>query len=301
MKQSYRVAFVGTVQASEVALNSIIGLESTEVVAVITKKGSTFNADHRDLSGIASSHGIPWKYVRDINMPHIHEWLHERDPDVLFVSGWSQLLTAQTLRLAPLGAIGFHPALLPHNRGRHPLIWALVLGLDRTGSTFFAMDEQADRGGILSQQSVGIDPCETAASLYEKIQEAMSQQIPDFLPRYLSGELKPSLQGETGNSWRKRSREDGLIDFRMSSSAIERLIRALSQPYPGAEIQLRDERFIVWEAYPAPSDYGENHEPGKVLHVDSETHEITVKSGDGAVVLHDHTMESLPQVGAYIL
>ena len=31
-----------------------------------------------------------------------------------------------------LGVIGYHPAELPKNRGRHPLIWALVLGLKKT-------------------------------------------------------------------------------------------------------------------------------------------------------------------------
>lgn len=296
-----RLAFVGTVQASAVALEAILTLDNIEVVAVITKKKSAFNADHQDLGRIASSQGIRWKYVKDINAPHIHEWLHQCDPDVLFVSGWSQLLSAQTLGIAPLGAIGFHPALLPHNRGRHPLIWAIVLGLEQTGSTFFVMNQEADRGGILSQQVVPIEPRETAASLYEKLQETMIQQIPKFLPKYLKGELEPSVQEAVGNSWRKRSREDGLIDFRMSSRAIDRLVRALSKPYPGAEVQIGDERCNVWEAHPATTYYSENYEPGKVLFVDSSSREITVKTNDGAIVLHKHTIEPLPQVGSYIL
>jgi len=41
------------------------------------------------------------------------------------------------LGIAPLGVVGFHPAALPANRGRHPLIWALFLGLKKTASTFF--------------------------------------------------------------------------------------------------------------------------------------------------------------------
>ena len=31
-----------------------------------------------------------------------------------------------------MGVVGFHPALLPNNRGRHPLIWAKALGLDKS-------------------------------------------------------------------------------------------------------------------------------------------------------------------------
>lgn len=46
--------------------------------------------------------------------------------------------------------IGFHPANLPQNRGRHPIIWALFLSLQETASTFFMMDEDTDSGDIIS-------------------------------------------------------------------------------------------------------------------------------------------------------
>ena len=61
------------------------------------------------------------------------------------------------LDLAPLGIIGFHPAALPRNRGRHPIVWALVLGLEETASTFFFMDKGADTGDILSQEKIKTD------------------------------------------------------------------------------------------------------------------------------------------------
>ena len=39
-----------------------------------------------------------------------------------------------------------------------------------------------------------------------------------------------------GNSWRKRTKQDGKIDFRMSTNAIINLVKALSLPYVGAHI-----------------------------------------------------------------
>ena len=50
--------------------------------------------------------------------------------------------------------MGYHPAELPYNRGRHPIIWALALGLKSTASTFFYMKEGADDGDIISQEIV---------------------------------------------------------------------------------------------------------------------------------------------------
>jgi len=92
MSDRSRVLFVGNVQASEVALRAILGISSTEVVAIVTKKASAYNSDHRDLSDIAEQFRIPWRHVRDINASHIHEWIRHFAPEVLFVSGWSQLV-----------------------------------------------------------------------------------------------------------------------------------------------------------------------------------------------------------------
>ena len=44
--------------------------------------------------------------------------------------------------------------------------------------------------------------------------------------------LKQNLS--KSNYWRRRSEEDGKIDWRMNSKNIERLVNALKDPYPGA-------------------------------------------------------------------
>ena len=77
-------------------------------------------------------------------------------PDIIFCFGWSSLIKSEVLNLTKLGVVGYHPAMLPNNRGRHPLIWAKILGLTQTGSTYFFMDEGADTGDILDQSSFEI-------------------------------------------------------------------------------------------------------------------------------------------------
>ena len=82
-----------------------------------------------------------------------------------------------------LGVIGFHPAALPANRGRDPIIWALVLGLQETASTFFFMDEGADSGDIISQEYLIITDSDDAGILYEKITQTALKQLREFVPR----------------------------------------------------------------------------------------------------------------------
>jgi len=296
-----RILFVGTVQASRVAFETLAKLEEVELCAVITKSKSTFNSDHYDLSRHAKSYNISCKYVKDINAPHIVDWIRSKNPTIVFVNGWSQILKKEVLSIPEKGTIGYHPSLLPYNRGRHPLIWAIELGLEKTGSTFFLMNEKADQGNIISQKEIKIDKRETSLSLYRKMEESIKDQIQEFLPKYINGELIPTpVSPEDGNEWRKRCRDDGKIDFRMTTVRIDSLVRALTKPYPGAEIELNGQRYPVWRTEFTNFNTAQNIEPGKILKNDTETNTVTVKTADGAINLVDHEIDPIPRVGEYI-
>tara|TARA_B100000212_G_C26964283_1_gene359781 strand:+ start:319 stop:531 length:213 start_codon:yes stop_codon:yes gene_type:complete len=63
------------------------------------------------------------------------------------------------------------------NRGRHPIIRTLVLGLNETASTFFFMNEFADEGDILDQKIVKIDCQDNANTLYGKLTQIIKSFI----------------------------------------------------------------------------------------------------------------------------
>lgn len=103
----------------------------------------------------------------------MHKKLH---PDIGFCFSWSQLIKKEIINLFPKGIVGFHPALLPQNRGRHPLIWALALDLSETASTFFLINEGADEGDIISQRLISISYEDDAKTLYDKVLDAAIEQ-----------------------------------------------------------------------------------------------------------------------------
>ena len=176
-----RIVFIGTVEFSLAALNKLISLDA-EVAGLITKPDSSFNADYADLIPVCSSHKIPYKQVQNINSQESLNWIRSLQPDVIFCFGWSSLIKKPLLELTPIGVVGFHPAELPQNRGRHPIVWALALGLHKTASTFFFMDEGADSGNLLSQRPVSIDYADNARTLYNKVTQTALKQIEEFLP-----------------------------------------------------------------------------------------------------------------------
>jgi methionyl-tRNA formyltransferase len=293
-----KIVFIGCVKFSRDTLLKLIELKA-DVVGIISKEESNFNSDFYDISQIADLHGIPSKKVKDINHSNNISWIKNLSPDILFCFGWSSLLKQDLLNLAPLGVLGYHPADLPNNKGRHPLIWAKVLGLDETASTFFFMDESADGGDILSQFkfSIGFEDC--AEDLYNKMTNTAIIQIESFLPKLINRSYTRIPQDKTlGNLWRKRSKQDGYIDFRMTTNNLCNLVRAISKPYFGAHCILDGVDFKVWKVRPGCFTK-KNIEPGKVLSVLNNC--IEVKTADSSIFLVEHEIENLPQVNSYFL
>lgn len=293
-----RIIFIGTVEFSQKALRELIELRAN-IVGVLTKEKSKINSDFADLSNTCKQHQIHYRYTKDINMVENIEWIKSLKPDILFCFGFSQILKEEILSVAPMGVVGFHPAKLPQNRGRHPLIWALALGLKRTGSTFFFMDSGADSGDILSQQEIDIDYHDNARSLYDKVTNTAIRQIKEFLPKLQDGSFHRTPQDHSkANYWRKREKGDGKIDFRMNSRGIHNLVRALTKPYVGAHLLHNGKEIKVWAAKESELTQ-DNIEYGKVL--DISRGEILVKCQNRGVSLVKHEFEELPKVGEYLL
>jgi methionyl-tRNA formyltransferase len=295
-----KVALIGCVDSSLVALQALSCMPAGEVslVGVITRRASAFNSDFVDLGQPATRQGVPVLYADGLDQDTQAQWLRELAPDVVFCIGWSSLLKPAMLQVARLASIGFHPAALPNNRGRHPIIWALVLGLDRTASSFFEMAPGADEGPIVDQVPITIDPEDDAGSLYRKILSVVPQQIERIVRGLAQGTLvrRPQPPDE-GNSWRKRSAEDGRIDWRMSAESVHNLVRGLTRPYPGAHFEFAGGAVKVWRTE-VVRDAPLFHEPGKVLAVDGRV--VEVKCGSGSVRLLDHEMPELPSRGDYL-
>jgi methionyl-tRNA formyltransferase len=294
-----KVFFVGSVLFSRKMIEVILEDTTIKLVGLATKSSSEFNSDHNDLSDLAIENGIPFKYVRDINADHICDWISELKPDIIFCLGWSSLLKKQILKIPQLGVLGFHPAELPLNKGRHPIIWSLALGLERTASTFFLMDEKADSGDIVNQKIINISITDNSKTLYEKIIITAQIQLKEIIADLKSNSLIRTWQdAKIGNHWRKRGRLDGKIDWRMRSIDIYNLVRALDHPYPGAHFEFDNNEVKVWKCEILNLENQKNIEPGKVIGYDNKT--ITIKTGDGFIRLLEHEL-NLKGIQEYLL
>jgi methionyl-tRNA formyltransferase len=292
-----RIVFIGSVKFSADMLQQLVEMNE-HIVGVCTKKESIFNADHVDLRSISERNEIPWTYSNDINSGASLSWIRKLNPDVIFCFGWSEIIKDELLGIPALGVVGFHPTALPKNRGRHPLIWSLVLGLKETASTFFFMDSGVDSGDIISQVEIRIGHEDNANDLYRKVTEAAKKQILEFVPKLALGAIVRRKQNNAlANVWRKRGITDGLIDWRMSAESIHNLVRGLSKPYGGAHLIVKGSEIKVWKTT-IWTDAPANIEPGKILFITKAG--PVVKCGTGAICLTQTELGFKPTEGDYL-
>lgn len=159
-------------------------------------------------------------------------------PDMLFSVFYRSILPLDVLASARLGALNFHPSLLPRHRGCFSAPWAIIEGDRETGLTCHRMTEQVDAGDAIDRETVVIDSSDTGMSLYYKLVDATLRVFDRVLSLGTSVGEGGSPQQGVGSYHSRQVPYGGVIDPKWPRDRIDRFIRALYfPPYPPAELR----------------------------------------------------------------
>ena len=278
-----RVIFVGTVHEAVPALGVLLdsGVEITEVVTLPAERAAS-TSGFVDLEPLARAHGIEVRRCADINSADSVRHVRKLRPDLMVVTGWTRLLSAELLGVPPRGVVGFHASLLPRYRGRAPVNWAILRGEARTGNTMMYLDAGTDTGDIIDQQAVPIGPDDTCATVYAKVGEAGADMLGRHLRTLLDGTAPRRPQGPAdGPPLPKRTPGMGITDWNRPARAVHDWIRALTWPYPGAFGFLAGRKIMLWAS--ALDGAGAAGVAGEVVGWDEDG--VRVATADGAILL----------------
>jgi methionyl-tRNA formyltransferase len=169
-------------------------------------------------------------------------------------------------QLIPHGLIGAHASLLPHNRGRAPVNWALIRGEQETGNTLQWLGDAVDGGEVIDMTSIPITPYDSCHSIYEQVAESNRDMILRLLPKLLDGERPATPQLASGEPLLSRRRPaDGRLDWSVSSVRVYDFVRALTRPYPGAFGRLQGQQWTIWACALPPDRAAADGPPGEVI------------------------------------
>jgi len=201
------------------------------------------------LDDIASEHNVPLLKINNINDVEVLEALKKYEIDWLFIIGWSQIAKKDILSAPKEGCIGMHPTLLPKGRGRAAIPWAILKGLDKTGVTLFKLDEGVDTGEIIGQGIIEIEKDTDASVLYKQVDDMHVTLIKRYWSDIVEGKVTLTKQNEEeATVWPGRKPKDGEIFDSMTMDEADRLVRAVTHPYPGAFYIEDGKKYIIWKA-----------------------------------------------------
>ena len=111
-------------------------------------------AQNRNLPVIPSGQFTADRMPRDVTLivaAHCHDYISRKARD-----------------RAELGALGYHPSLLPRHRGRSAIEWAIRFGEPFTGGSCYWMNDVVDGGPVAAQDWCHIRRGDTAAELWAR-------------------------------------------------------------------------------------------------------------------------------------
>jgi methionyl-tRNA formyltransferase len=232
------------------------------------------------LDDFCSRHNVPLIKSPNINDDIIIAAIKEFEIDWLFIIGWSQIALQDVLDAPLRGVLGMHPTLLPQGRGRAAIPWAIIKGLDKTGVTLFKLDGGIDTGDIIAQRVIPISPTTNASSLYSSVGIAHTELMRDVYPKLDKDGIQAFPQNHNlASEWPGRKPEDGRIDLTGSVHDAEKLVRAVTRPYPGAFFDTEDGKLIIWEAEMVSSTEERNSTDIYIDFYDGTLHCLSTETG----------------------
>ena len=238
------------------------------------------NAFYGSVAQLCARKGITVHAPEDANHPLWIERIAKLNPDYIFSFYYRNLLSEELLATAKNGAFNLHGSLLPRYRGRAPANWVLVNGETETGVTLHRMVKRADAGGILAQNRVAIDRTDTALTLHTKLRDSAAALLGEALPQLAAGKLSETAQDESKATYfGRRTPADGKLVWKKPAEELFNLVRAVTQPYPGAFCAVGEHKLIVWSAEVVKGNEGQA--PGRVISVDP----LRIACGEDSLVI----------------
>ena len=120
--------------------------------------------------------------------------LTKRNIDLVVLAGYLKILSKDFINCFKNRIINIHPSLIPSfcGNGFYGLKVheeAIKYGVKISGATVHFVDEEADTGAIILQDTVKIDDNETAESLQKKVLQIEHKLLPEAVRLFCNGKL----------------------------------------------------------------------------------------------------------------
>ncbi len=234
--------------------------------------------------------GVPVTTITNPNDSGFLERYRAAKPHLAIIAGYSDIFHEPVIRVPALGTINLHGGPLPAYRGGSPLNWQLINGEAEIGISVIRVDAGIDTGDVLAEMRIPATPRETIATLQEKTNAAFPRLTLDVVDDLERGKNKGRVQDPAqAKYWHQRNRSDGRLHWsQLTASEADRMIRALTRPYPGAFCYLGNQQVSIFAAHIPDEDI--RGVAGRVCHIQGRGPYVVCR--DRALILNDYEIDN---------
>jgi len=281
-KTSTTILFFGSGPVAARSLELLA--KNFEIEAVVTKPKPA--GHHGDFPVISLAEKLGLKTFTVLNKQELSALFASKPvkSQLGVVIDFGIIIAQDVIDYFPLGIVNSHFSLLPQWRGADPISFAILSGQPKTGVSLMVIDAGLDTGKLITQKVLPISPTDTTPSLTDKLIILSNNLLADYLPRYISGEIKPHAQPHPtrASHSRKLTKEDGLIEWSKPAEQLEREIRAFID-WPKSYTRLGGKEVIITGARAESREQRADGE--KLGEVIVEDKQLLVQTGDGLLVI----------------
>lgn len=218
----------------------------------------------------------------DLARSEVRALIASARPDALLSWFHPRLIPEELLAVAPRGAFGVHPSLLPRWRGPDPYFWAIRAGDLETGVTLHRLAAEYDTGAIIASTPVPIRDDDDAWTLARRLDRPSLSLLVTCAERLARGEELAGTQQDDSLATPapRPSEEELVIPFDTPALNVVRLVRAAA-PFPGATCTIGDTLVSVLRAR-VVANVPRALQPGEAMVRDSE---VVVRTLDEGVAI----------------
>lgn len=240
----FKIAFFGNNCEVLSCLHNLV-----DVVAVFTRPDDGSNSSVKAVGELAQCLEVPVYQPLKNELIDYAPYIIKENLDFIIVCGYKYIIPVSVFSLPRYGTINIHPSLLPNYRGQHVINWAIINGQTETGVTLHLIDDQLDTGDVLVQKRIPIFIDDTARDLHDRIYVEACKLLNHFFAQFKM-DKKLSLNKQDSSKatfFKPRKPSDGCVNWGESGIQIYNLVRAISEPWPGAFTFYNSYKVVIWD------------------------------------------------------
>jgi len=245
-----KILIAGNKAHASIVFESLRELIDIEIVGVFTDKEDDFcMLNLTPIGELANTVGIPCYLPFQLTIETLRSITKDKKGlDLLLLVEWKNLITESVYNFPQYGSFNIHDSLLPEYRGSSPMNWVIINGNSYTGATFYQINKSADSGPIYAQEKLQIGKTDYVQEVLHKMLEAYNRVAIQGIRAVLDHKTSQAQDESKASYCAKRTPEDGLIDFHADVQVVYNMVRALTDPFPGAFTFYKGFKVVITKA-----------------------------------------------------